>query len=127
MPRDMVDLIMGDLRTNTPECPEEPEVERVYFFVRGSGDARELVRFIRFSDGGARLMGALELHCEGYIGSGVRDAWRSGLKRIRDEGFTYLDAGPLLRMCDFPSDVEGLRQWACAIDDARPPDGGDWL
>jgi len=74
---------------NEAELMESPEVDRIYFFVRGSDSSRQWVRFIRYGDGNAAVRGALDFTCQGNA-----EAWRGALQRIRGEHFLFHGAGP---------------------------------
>ena len=102
--------------------PENPEVDRIYFFTRGSGGHRQWVNFIHYSDGSGSLNGALVHTAEGHT-----EAWRGLLNTLRKENFVFHSAGPVIRIEDFEVDSDdplpGWRLWANAIADARPNDG----
>jgi ankyrin repeat protein len=68
---------------------ESPEVDRIYFFARGSGSSRQWVRFIRYGDGSAAVRGALD-----FTSQGDAEGWRGILQRIHSEHFLFHSAGP---------------------------------
>ena len=95
--------------------PETFEVDRIYKFERIRHGQTEEARLVVFEDGSARILGSLD--CDYDNGA---QAWKSAVKRLKEEGFHFKEAGKIVRLEDFPpqpgeDNLESGRRWAKAL------------
>jgi hypothetical protein len=64
--------------------PDTFEFDRIYKFERVRHGHTEEARLIAYDDGSASVIGALEYGFEGHA-----EAWKSALRKLREEGFEF--------------------------------------